>query len=135
MSKQIEHNYMMELAYFILSPVAAILFLGISFLLSILFTIYGSFKTNLFWSIVGFLFVLLIAIGTGISQLLWLSWIVLFKGISKCSLKETTRNFFKYGRGPFILGSLLLIMSKFAEIPILFKVFSIITTSILLYVL
>ena len=100
---------------------------------SILLTYYGSFKTSLFWSIFGFLFVFILAAINSLVQVANLTGLLLFKGMQLATLKDVNKNFLKYGRGPVIMGLLLLILKKFPEIPFYLRLLLILVTPGLLY--
>jgi len=122
----------MEFGYFILAPAIAIITILLSFPISILLTYYGSFKTNLFWSIFGFIFVFILGAINSIAQVANLTGLFLFKGMKMETLKEVNKNFLKYGRGPVIFGLLTLILFKFPEIPLYLQLSLPVLTFILL---
>jgi len=123
----------MELIYFIFAPAFGIALILLAIPVSILVTFYGSFKTSLFWSIFGILFVMILAAVNSIVQFGHLTGLLFFKGMKMATLKEVTKNFLKYGRGPFIMGALLLILKKFPEIPFYLRIGLFILTPILLF--
>ena len=124
-----------ELIFFILSPIIAAITIGLALPTSILITYYGSFKTSLFWSIFGFLFVFILAAINSIVQVTQLTGFLFLKGMSLASFSEVNNNFFKYGRGPFIMGLLVLILKTFPEIPFYLRIILFIITPGLLFFL
>ena len=123
----------MELGYFILAPAIALITIVLSLPVSILLTYYGSFKTSLFWSIFGFLFVLILAAINSLVQVANLTGLLLFKGMQLATLKDVNKNFLKYGRGPVIMGLLFLILKTFPEIPFYLRIFLFLATPSLLF--
>ena len=123
----------MELGYFILAPAFALITIVLSLPVSILLTYYGSFKTSLFWSIFGFLFVLILAAINSLVQVANLTGLLLFKGMQLATLKDVNKNFLKYGRGPVIMGLLFLILKTFPEIPFYLRIFLFLVTPGLLF--
>ena len=124
-----------ELIFFVLSPLIAVLTIILALPTSILITYYGSFKTSLFWSIFGFLFVFILAAINSIVQVAQLTGFFFLKGMKLASFSEVNKNFFKYGRGPFVMGLLILILKTFPEIPFYLRiVLCIITPSLLFFI-
>ena len=124
----------MELLYFILAPAVAFIIIALSLPISILLTYYGSFKTSLFWSILGFLFVFILAAINSLVQAGHVGSLFLFKGMSLGMMKDVNKNFLKYGRGPVVLGLLILILKTFPEIPLYLQIFlPIASTGLLVY--
>ena len=123
----------MELGYFILAPAIALITIVLALPVSILLTYYGSFKTSLFWSIFGFAFVLILAAINSLVQVANLTGLILFKGMNFAKLKDVNKNFLKYGRGPVIMGLLILVLKTFPEIPFYLRLFLILTTPGLLF--
>ena len=123
----------MELGYFILAPAIALITIVLSLPVSILLTYYGSFKTSLFWSIFGFLFVLILAAINSLVQVANLTGLLLFKGMKLATLQDVNKNFLKYGRGPVIMGLLFLILKTFPEIPFYLRIFLFLVTPGLLF--
>ena len=123
----------MELGYFIFAPAIALITIVLSLPASILITYYGSFKTSLFWSIFGFLFVFILAAINSLVQVANLTGLLLFKGMKLATLKDVNKNFLKYGRGPVIMGLLFLILKTFTEIPFYLRIFLFLATPGLLF--
>ena len=124
-----------ELLFFVFSPFIAILTIILALPTSILITYFGSFKTSLFWSIFGFLFVFILAAINSIVQVAQLTGFFFLKGMKLASFSEVNKNFFKYGRGPFVMGLLLLILKTFPEIPFYLRIILCIITPALLFLI
>jgi hypothetical protein len=122
-----------EFAYFVVSPLLAIAISALALPVSIFTTLYASITTSLLWTFFGFAFLLLIATGNAIAMIGQLLAVLFLKGMRIATLKETTKNFFKYGRGPFIIGLMALILQKFPEIPFYVRILLISMTVPLLF--
>jgi hypothetical protein len=122
-----------EFLFFALAPLCAMLALGIMFLTSVPVTFYSSFKSSPLWTIIGFLIVFGLAAIMAALQFLNMFFVLFFKGLNLNIIKQAKNNFFKYGRGPFVFGTLLLVLSKFPEIALHTRLILLGLTPLLLY--
>ena len=79
------------------------------------------------------LFVFILAAINSIAQVANLTGLFLFKGMKLATLKDVNTNFLKYGRGPVIMGLLMLILKTFPEIPFYLRIFLFLITPALLF--
>ena len=122
-----------EFLFFALAPLCAMLALGILFLTSVPVTLWSSWKSSSLWTIFGFLIVFGLAAIMAALQFLNMFFVLFFKGLTFNTIKQAKNNFFKYGRGPFVFGTLLLVLSKFPEIALHTRLILLGLTPFLLY--